>query len=340
MFLYFPYKMRFVKMVTRRVENCRRKTKEGVELLWDSIFKGGLFGLIIATIVWVSIFLYIVFYYVYMPSLSHTRQVHLQFTACEAEKGVCSFPSAHVQLTKKQQLLMIGQRYKIFLNLEMPESPANIDLGMFMVCARMVDKKGVLVSNSCRSTMLHYRSLFLKFLHTCVHSPFFLLGSKEEKQTVMVELYSDFEEHQGHPVTDIYLEVQSRFIELYSATLHIQAHLSGLRYLMFHWPLLAALLGVSSNLFILAFVFSLSWYHLYMAHEHGRTMFVDFIRKSITSRSFRRRAWGGRDYVEDLGSGTDKQSESSSENDDSKSSQEFFKPGTSDELGYYLDGED
>lgn len=51
------------------------------------------------------------------------------FRPCESEKGACSFPSAHVQLTKKQQLLMIGQRYKIFLSLEMPESPANVDLG-------------------------------------------------------------------------------------------------------------------------------------------------------------------------------------------------------------------
>lgn len=51
------------------------------------------------------------------------------FRPCEIEKGACSFPSAHVQLTKKQQLLMIGQRYKIFLSLEMPESPANVDLG-------------------------------------------------------------------------------------------------------------------------------------------------------------------------------------------------------------------
>ncbi|KAG8257278.1 Berardinelli-Seip congenital lipodystrophy 2 (seipin) [Homalodisca vitripennis] len=235
---------------------------------------------------------------------------------------------------------MIGQRYKMFLNLEMPESPANVDLGMFMVCARMVDKGGVLVSNSCRSTMLHYRSQFLNLLYTCVNSPFFLFGSKEEKQLLTIELYSDFEEHQGHPVTDIYLEIQSRFIELYSASLHIQAHLSGLRYLMFHWPLLSAILGVSSNLFILAFIFSLSWYHLYMQNENGGGMFLDFMKKSLTSRSFRSRVWGSSGYIEDLSPRPEKQSGSSSENDESRSSQEFFKPGTSEELGYYLDGED
>lgn len=68
--------------------------------------------------------------------------------------------------------------------------------GMFMVCARMVDKNGKPVSNSCRSSMLHYQSPFLKFLFICINAPFLVFGYKEEKQTVLVELYSDFEEHQ------------------------------------------------------------------------------------------------------------------------------------------------
>lgn len=51
--------------------------------------------------------------------------------SCDESKGICSFPSAHVQLTKKQQLLMVGQPYKVNLHLEMPESPTNRELGMF-----------------------------------------------------------------------------------------------------------------------------------------------------------------------------------------------------------------
>lgn len=51
------------------------------------------------------------------------------FRACEEQKGICTFPSAHVELTKRQQLLMIGQPYKIRIELEMPESPVNKNLG-------------------------------------------------------------------------------------------------------------------------------------------------------------------------------------------------------------------
>lgn len=44
---------------------------------------------------------------------------------------MCSFPSAHVELTKRQQLLMMGQPYRVELVLEMPESPVNKQLGMY-----------------------------------------------------------------------------------------------------------------------------------------------------------------------------------------------------------------
>lgn len=56
------------------------------------------------------------------------------FRSCNEKKGICSFPQAHVQLTKKQQLLMIGQPYKINLQLEMPESTANKELGKVSNC--------------------------------------------------------------------------------------------------------------------------------------------------------------------------------------------------------------
>lgn len=60
--------------------------------------------------------------------------VDFHFRSCDEQKGICSFPSAHVQLTNKQQLLMIGQPYKVNLHLEMPESPANRELGKVICC--------------------------------------------------------------------------------------------------------------------------------------------------------------------------------------------------------------
>lgn len=120
-----------------------------------------------------------------------------------------------------------------------------------------------------RSAMLHYRSTLLHALSTFAFSPMMIFGSTEEKQNVAVELFSNFEEYQNHPVTIIHIEIQSRHIELYSASIAINAHLSGLRYLMYHWPVFSAIVGIGTNLFFIALVCTLSYLHFTTYEDNG-----------------------------------------------------------------------
>ncbi|XP_046490832.1 seipin isoform X3 [Neodiprion pinetum] len=259
--------LRLFRRLEERIFNVQQKTAEGVQTARDAVLRGGIIVMTAVVVIWISVFLYAAFYYAYMPNISHVRPVHLTFESCDEKKGICSFPSAHVQLTKKQQLLMVGQPYKVNLHLEMPESPTNRELGMFMVCAQLRDRDGVLVGNACRSAMLHYRSSLLHILTTLTFSPMMILGSAEEKQNIVLEMFANFEEDQSHPVTDVYVEIQSRFVEFYSATVMINAHLSGLRYIMFHWPILSAILGISTNLFFIALICVLSYLHFIAEDE-------------------------------------------------------------------------
>lgn len=57
------------------------------------------------------------------------------------------------------------------------------------------------------------------------------------------------------------MEIQSRKVQLYGAVLHIHAQFTGLRFLMFHWPILSAFVGISSNLFFFTIILGLSWSH-------------------------------------------------------------------------------
>lgn len=50
-----------------------------VDELRELVVKAGVVAFVVAVIIWVSIFLYVAFYYTYMPSISHVRPVHLQF---------------------------------------------------------------------------------------------------------------------------------------------------------------------------------------------------------------------------------------------------------------------
>ena len=191
-----------------------------------------------------------------------------------------SFPTAHVQLSKKQ-LLMVGQPYIITVKIDLPETPRNQDqgkfkdpvpnetsdlltfliLGMFMVCLSMKDQSSILKSHACRSTMLHYRSPMLQKVKTIVYMPLYVLGIYEQKQELDVEMYSNYVDDATNPVTDVYVEIQSKVIEFYSVTLHITAHFTGLRYIMFHFPVVSALVGIAGNLMFIVMIGLLCWYH-------------------------------------------------------------------------------
>lgn len=67
---------------------------------------------------------------------------------------------------------------------------------------------------------------------------------------------------QSRPATDAYVEVRSRRLQVYSAKLQLQAHFSGLRHLMYHWPITSGIVGVSTVLATLLLVLGLSWHQI------------------------------------------------------------------------------
>ncbi|XP_016986519.1 seipin [Drosophila rhopaloa] len=242
-------------------DRVRSKADEKVGTVRELVLRLGLIAFAVVLIIWLAVFMYAAFYYVYMPAISHTRPVHMQFKTCLETSTPCTFPHAHVSLTKKQQLLMVGQAYKVIVNIDMPESPQNLELGMFMVCAEMRDYDSMLRGHSCRSAMMRYRSPLIRMISTWALSPLYVLGWKEEFQQVPIEIFSRYLEERQHPITDVYVEIQSQKIQFYTVTLHIVADFTGLRYIMFNWPVLSAIVAISTNLFFILVIFLLSWYH-------------------------------------------------------------------------------
>ncbi|KAM7086387.1 seipin isoform 2-T4 [Molossus nigricans] len=224
------------------------------------------FGVLFCTILlllWVSIFLYGSFYYSYMPTVSHLSPVHFYYrTDCDSSTSLlCSFPVANVSLAKggRDRVLMYGQPYRVTLELELPESPVNQDLGMFLVTISCYTRGGRIISTSSRSVMLHYRSDLLQMLDTLVFSSLLLFGFAEQKQLLEVELYPEYRENSYVPTTGALIEVHSKRIQLYGAYLRIHAHFSGLRYLLYNFPLTCAFIGVASNFTFLSVIVLFSY---------------------------------------------------------------------------------
>ncbi|XP_030424645.1 seipin isoform X1 [Gopherus evgoodei] len=218
---------------------------------------------VLLLLLWIAVFLYGSFYYSYMPTVSYVSPVHYTFRTDCGSPGpdLCSFPIANISLVKnnRDRVLMYGQPYRISLELELPESPVNQELGMFMVVMSCYTKGGRIVSSTTRSTMLHYRSGLLQTLDTLVFAGLFFLGFAEQKQMVEVELYSDYREDSYVPTVGAVIEIQTKRIQIYGAQLRIHAHFTGLRYLLYNFPVTSAILGVASNFTFLSVIVLLSY---------------------------------------------------------------------------------
>lgn len=216
-----------------------------------TLFQAAVLLCVFVLLLWVSIFLYGSFYYSYMPTVSFSTPVHFYYTAdCDSsETTLCSFPTANISFLKNErsQVMAHSQPYRISLELEMPESVVNEQLGMFMVRMSAYTKGGETVSSVGRSTMLHYRSSLLQTISTLVFSPLLLAGMAEQKQLIEVELFSDYKANAYKPTIGAVIQIQSKRVQIYSAQLRIHAYFTGIRYILYNFPLTSAVIGVAAN---------------------------------------------------------------------------------------------
>ncbi|KAM6953347.1 seipin-like [Aplochiton taeniatus] len=226
-------------------------------------------------LLWTASFLYGSFYYSYMPKATYSTPVHYYYrTDCESSASyLCSFPIANVSLLRhgKKQVMSYGQPYRITLELEMPESPANQEIGMFMVRITCYSREGRHIDSSSRSTMLRYRSGLLRTLGTLLFFPAFLTGASTERQLVEVELFSEYTDNSYNPAIGAIVEIQSNQVQIYSAQLYIYAHFTGLRYILFHFPLMSATVGVTTNFVFLGMVLVVSYLRLHWGPTSTQT---------------------------------------------------------------------
>ncbi|XP_032814043.2 seipin [Petromyzon marinus] len=232
-----------------------------------SLLRAALAGSVLLLLLWVSLFLYGSFYYSYMPAVSFEAPAHYHFRSDCPRLGeeLCSFPVANVSLTTnhgRDQAMMFGTPYHISLELVLPESPTNQRLGMFMVVMETYGRGGESLQTAERAVMLRYRSWLLRLMETVVNAPLLLGGWTEQKQTLDVNFYSDYRENAYRPTWGALVEIRARRVEIYSAIVRIHARFTGLRYLMYYFPVTCALVGVVSNfsfLLVAALLSYLQW---------------------------------------------------------------------------------
>lgn len=249
------------KRISSMVEGGQDRVTAVASHTRDLIFSLLTMILTVVLIVLVAIFLYGTFYYAYMPIEVHEESVNLLFVPCRDSVGrMCSFPNASLTLDiNRKHRLMTGQPYSISILMEVPDSTTNQGLGMFISClkVRSADKK--VVAQSCRSSILEFRSNLLRVIETLVFSPFLLLGTTTQRQWVRVNYFRDFVDDPESPAREVVLEIQSEFLQVYSTKIQMTAELTGLRHIMYHHPWVSTFTAVLSNILLLTTIILVSW---------------------------------------------------------------------------------
>ena len=123
--------------------------------------------------------------------------------------------------------LIQGQAYKIVSRLSLPDSGANADHGMFMTCLTFTTADGVTVEQSCKSSMLEYRSPLQKMIDTLVFTPLLLTGISKQNQQVNINFFQNFQLDSQQLGEIFTLDILSRQLEISEASIAIFAELTG-----------------------------------------------------------------------------------------------------------------
>jgi len=205
-------------------------------------------------IIWTSVFIYLMLYYNYIPLVSTTRDVFIQYhSTCDRtlRDSVCNVPTARVALRQgRTSDFLRGQIYRFSIDLQLPESDVNWSQGLFMVRLKLLDQKQRVIANVAKPTGLRYKSTPLRFIVTLLYWPLFVMGLAEENQQITVNLMDDYTEGsypKVGPIHEAVIEFEARDVQIYPPTvLKVSATLTGFRYYMYNYRITTGFVGITT----------------------------------------------------------------------------------------------
>ncbi|KAI8645962.1 putative adipose-regulatory protein-domain-containing protein [Parasitella parasitica] len=186
----------------------------------------------IIVVVWIfltSFTAYLTFYQRYIPKTAHIEPIYFQYTNIERPWGKVYFSGPNPNMPLRHE-----QAYDVSVQLHVPASDVNFDLGNFMVHAQLLTRNGTVLAESNRPAILRYQSYAQRILHVMAKALPLLIGWTEESQHINVVLLESFVEKKAAPVTQAHVKLSSFKLQVYDAHISVIADFRGLRYYMYH----------------------------------------------------------------------------------------------------------
>lgn len=239
---------------------------EGTKELFIRLLMG---VLIFLGYVLLSLFIYAIMRRIMVPQKLHVKPVYFYFDPeCNPK---CSFPRSDFELYGGSKLLSSGHYYTIALDLELPESPVNEQVGVFMVNLTLYSTGNKYLDSSARPAMLRYKSFILQTASTLFYLVPLLFDFTEEKQHISVVLFESYYEPYGDGTVLASMSILNPKIQLYSAVLTIEANFTGFTYYLYRWPIAMSVIVVTSIFITLCTCTVIMWLRDVMRdYDHSR----------------------------------------------------------------------
>ncbi|GMF50751.1 unnamed protein product [Phytophthora fragariaefolia] len=215
--------------------------------------------------------LYAALYYLVIPSRFHEQEIYFNYGARHAERfagamNEAPLPSASLNLLdpvhqwqpmvpqptdgQTHSPLVPGVKYDVIVELTVPESRVNAELGVFMVATSLWEGDKTLLATSARPVTLHDMPIPVRWLKLGFWVVPYALGFSEPAQTLRVTAINGYQESTQFPLSRVDIELNTATLQVYSAKLTIIAQLTGVRYLMYHWAVPTAILFILNIVFL------------------------------------------------------------------------------------------
>lgn len=188
---------------------------------------------ILYTSIYVSMIIYYWFYTWYIPRAQFSTNVMFELQTIDPINKQYELIGSADLFNEKGPILYLGQEYTIKLELDVPESERNFDIGIFGVSAELYDMDDKLTTTFKTTGTLKYRSTFLRYILVLFQLPLLIFG-RDQKQAMNIILKDHYIENSFTGANRIIIKMKDK-LQFYSANLVIQSKFTGLRYYMYHW---------------------------------------------------------------------------------------------------------
>ncbi|KAI8074038.1 putative adipose-regulatory protein-domain-containing protein [Gongronella butleri] len=224
-----------------------------------TMIKSAIIMVVLGWIFLTSITAYLTFYQQYVPRTAHHEPIFFQYGHVSSRQSV--EPNSLVDLAHgiSKPPLRHEQAYDVFVQLHVPTSDINFNLGNFMIYTELQTQDGTKLAQSSRPAILRYQSQAQRILHVLAKAIPLLVGFLEESQVIAVPLIEGYMEHRSKPVMKAFVSVSDPNVQIYDAQLSIRADFRGLRYYMYHRRIPTAITFIIIFMMIELFFTYVAW---------------------------------------------------------------------------------